>query len=72
MVFPIGIYVLFGTSSFISALILLILPKTDGLDLPQTIEDVENIYKKYEKSSSTKLLSEMEVLPNDQDTDGNE
>ena len=58
-VFPIGTYVIFAVSSLMSALILLILPDTSGLALPETIEDIENIYEKDKISENTKLSAEM-------------
>ena len=49
-----------------SALILLILPDTSGLALPETIEDIENIYKRTKISENTKLIAEMKNVSNTQ------
>ena len=55
---PLGTYVIFAVSSPVSALILLILPDTSGLALPETIDEVERIYKEKEKSEETKVLAD--------------
>ena len=68
MVLPIGSYVIFASSALICALLLFIFPDTSGLSLPETIEDIENIYKK-NKNGNTKLLEKKEFLADEQDVD---
>ena len=64
---PIGIYIIFGVCALLSALILLLLPETHGRVLPETIEDIEDLYKKGDAPRNEKHLQELEVLSGDSD-----
>ncbi|XP_078714024.1 solute carrier family 22 member 3-like [Lampetra fluviatilis] len=63
--------VIFGILAIIGGSVILLLPETNGLPLPETTEDAENISKKQKMLRSRKLNTKNPLRNGDSQADGN-